>query len=185
MFNTFPFLNCVKMSTQADFLFTLSKLHEDLKAKRVDTLSKFIVSIHGMSTPTLSSDLSKRIVDKMCISAAAAVKLQCGREYGFFDAKKRATDLFTLAANELEGFPTNNLVTERDVSRFDREAQVTKSRNRQLRRRIFKTIWYCIKQKVKLKLIRFPKRWLKSSISVRRDETKVNKRSLNKDWRRN
>ena len=56
-FVTFPFQNCVEMSTQADPLFTLAKLHEDLKAKRVDTLSKFIVSIHGMSTPTLSSDL--------------------------------------------------------------------------------------------------------------------------------
>ena len=73
-FVTFPFLNCVEMSTQADLLFTLPKLHEDLKAKRVDTWSKFIVSIHGMSTPTLSSDLSKRIVDNMCISAATAVK---------------------------------------------------------------------------------------------------------------
>ena len=90
-FVTFPFLNCAEMSTQADLLFTLPKLHEDLKAKRGDILSKFIVSIHGMSTPTLSSDLSKKIVDKMCISAVAAVKLQCGREYGFSDAEKRAT----------------------------------------------------------------------------------------------
>ena len=64
----------------------------------------------------------------MCISAAAAVKLQCGREYSFFDAEKRATDLSTLAANELEGHPTNNPVIERDLSRFDREAQVAKSR---------------------------------------------------------
>ena len=27
---TFPFLNCVEMSTQADLLFTLPNLHEDL-----------------------------------------------------------------------------------------------------------------------------------------------------------
>ena len=86
-----------------------------------------------MSTPTLSSDLSKKIVDKMCISAAAAVKLKCGRQYGFSDAEKGATDLSTLAANELEGLPTNNLVTERDLSRFDREAQVAKSRNRRFK----------------------------------------------------
>ena len=78
------------MSTQPDLLFTLPKLHEDLKAKRVDTLSKLIVSFHGMSTPTLSSDLPKRIADKMCISAATAVKLQCGREYGFSDAEKKS-----------------------------------------------------------------------------------------------
>ena len=83
-----------------------------------------------MSTPTLSSDLSKRIVDKMCISAAAAVKLQCGKEYGFSDTEKRETDLSTLAANELKGLPTNNFVSERDLPRFDREAQDAKSRNR-------------------------------------------------------
>ena len=132
-FVTFSILNCIEMSTQADLLFTLPKLHEDLKAKKVDTLSKFIVSIHGMSTSMLSSDLSKRIVDKMCISAAAAVKLQCGRECGFYDAEKRATDLSTLAVSELEGLPTNNLVTERDLSRFNREAQVAKSRNRRFK----------------------------------------------------
>ena len=120
-FVTFPFLNCVEMSSQADLLFTLAKIHKDLKAKRVDTLSKFIVSIHDMSTPTPSSDLSKRIVDKMCISAAAAVKLQCGREH---DTEKRAKDLSTLASNEFEGLPTNNLVTENDLSRLDRESQV-------------------------------------------------------------
>ena len=56
-FVTFPFQNCGEMSTQADLLLTLRKLQEDLKAKRVDTLSKFIVSIHGISTPTLSNDL--------------------------------------------------------------------------------------------------------------------------------
>ena len=87
-FVTSPFLNCVNVSNQAELLFIVPKLHEYLKAKRVGTLSKFIVSIHGMSTPTLSSDLSKRIVDKMCISAAAVVKLQCGREYAFSDAEK-------------------------------------------------------------------------------------------------
>ena len=44
--------------------------------------------------------------------------------------EKRATYLSKLAANELEGLPTNNLVTERDLPRFDREAQVSKSKNR-------------------------------------------------------
>ena len=125
-FATFPFLNCVEISIQADLLLILTKLHEDLKAKRVDILSKFIVSIHGMSTPTLSSDLSKRNVDKMCISAASAVKLQCGREYGFSDAEKRATDLSIMAANKLEGLPTNNLVTVRDLLRFNRDAKLQK-----------------------------------------------------------
>ena len=41
-FVIFPFLNCVEMSTQDDFLFTLPKLHEDLKAKQ----SGYIEQIH-------------------------------------------------------------------------------------------------------------------------------------------
>ena len=51
----------------------------------------------------------------MCVSAAKAVKLQCGREYGFADQgeKQRATDLSKLKRQELEGLPTENLITER------------------------------------------------------------------------
>ena len=41
-FVIFPFLNCVEMSTQDDFLFTLPKLHEDLKAEQ----SGYIEQIH-------------------------------------------------------------------------------------------------------------------------------------------
>ena len=167
------------MSTQADLLFTLPRLHEDLKAKTVDTLSKFIVSIHGMSTPALSSDLSRRTVNKMCISAAAAVKLQCGREYGFSDAEKRATDLSTLAANELEGLPTNNLVTER----FDREAQVAKTRNRWFKAKNIRNnmVLYKIKSEIKVDKISKKIAEILNQHSARQSA----KRSLNKDWRRN
>ena len=98
-----------------------------------------------MSTPTLSSDLSKRIVDKMCISAAAAVKLQCGKEYGFSDTEKRETDLSTLAANELKGLPTNNFICQGLTEKH----KMQKVGIDGSRLRIFETIWYCIKQKVK------------------------------------
>jgi len=39
-----------------------------------------------MPTSSLTTDLVKEICDMMCLSAAEAVKLQCGREYGFADA---------------------------------------------------------------------------------------------------
>lgn len=131
---TFPFLNCVETSSQADLLNLLPKLHEDLLNKNTETLKNFIVSIHRMPTPILSGDVSKKIIDMMCISSAAAVKLQCGREYGFSRGEElRATDLSSLAPRELAGLPTNNLVTERDLSRFDREARVAKSRNRRFK----------------------------------------------------
>ena len=78
----------------------------------------------------------------MCISAASAVKLQCGREYGFSDAEKRATDLSTLAVNELEVLSTNNLVTKRDLSEKHKLQKVGIDGSKL---RIFKTIWYCVK----------------------------------------
>ena len=93
---TFPFLNCIETSNQADLLLLLPQLYIDLSNKNIDTLQRFIISIHGMPTPTLSDNLSKKIIDMMCVSAAAAVKLQCGREYGFAEGEQiRATDLLS------------------------------------------------------------------------------------------
>ena len=70
-----------------------------------------------MPIPTLSSELATEIVTMMCHSAAEAVKLQCGREYGFSEGEeKRATDLSTLSEAELDGYETNNLKSERDLS---------------------------------------------------------------------
>ena len=67
----------------------------------------------------------------MSSSAAAALKQQCGREYGFSDGEKlRATDLSMLLVSDLEGLTTNNLATERDFSQFYREAKVARSPNR-------------------------------------------------------
>ena len=48
----------------------------------------------------------------------------------------RAIDLSSFALEQLVGLPTNNLVTERDLSKFDREARVAKSRNRNLKQKI-------------------------------------------------
>lgn len=125
----------------------------DLNSSNIDTLQKFVVSIHGIPTPTLSSGLSKKIVDMMCTSAAAAIKLQCGREYGFTDGEKlRATNLSLLSVQELEGLPTNNLVTERDLSRFDREAKVAKSRNRRFKAKNIRNNMILYKTKKEIKL---------------------------------
>ncbi|KAG1652087.1 hypothetical protein GQR58_026544 [Nymphon striatum] len=132
-FVTFPFLNCVQISSQGQLLELLPKLHNDLIKGKIDTLQNYIVSIHGMPTPTLSNNLSTKIIEMMCATAASAVKLQCGREYGFSEVKLRATYLSLLSEKDLEGLPTNNLVAERDFSRFDREARVAKSRNRRFK----------------------------------------------------
>ena len=67
-----------------------------------------------MPIPTLSSELATTIVTMMCHSAAEAVKLQCGREYGFSEGEEeQATDLSTMNEAELDGYETKS---ERDLS---------------------------------------------------------------------
>ena len=92
----------------------------------------------------------------MCTSAASAVKLQCGREYGFGDSKARATDLSLLDDNDLEGLPTTNLIVECDLSRLDREANVAKSRNRRFKTKNIqnKMVLYKSKKGIKLDKLR-------------------------------
>ena len=151
---TFPFLNCIENSTQSDLLNLLPALHTELKATKITTLQKFIVSIHGIPNPTLTSEISQTIVNEMCISAAAAIKLQCAREYGFSDEdeKLRTTDLSVLTNEELEGLPTNNLITERDLSRFDREARVSKCRNRRFKAKNIRNNMVLYKNKSEYKI---------------------------------
>ena len=73
----------------------------------------------------------KDILYLICVDAVYSVKLQCGREYGFADDSQppRATQLDKLTEDELFGLPTNNLITERDFSKFSRFSELTKFRN--------------------------------------------------------
>ena len=119
---TFPFLNCVEVSSQEDLVTILPKLFNDLKNRQTDTLNKFVVKLPGVATPNISSTVAKEIVKSMCLDAADAVKLQCGREYGFTDKKQRATDISKLSSSERVDLPTNNCINERDLSKFDKES---------------------------------------------------------------
>ena len=92
------------------------------------------------------------------------------REYGFSEAEKRATDLSTLAANELEGLPTNNLVTERDLSRFDRDAQVAKGRNRRFKAKNVRNNMVVYKTKSEIKADKISKEIAQFEILSQREE---------------
>ena len=56
----------------------------------------------------------------MCEHSAKALKLQCGREYGFADEgqEARAIDLTLLTTEELKDLQTNNLICERWLAHF-------------------------------------------------------------------
>ena len=71
---TFPFLNCVECSSQEDLFLILRKLYNELLEKRTDTLKKFVVSIHGMPVPEVSTEVEKEIIGMMCTSGAAVWK---------------------------------------------------------------------------------------------------------------
>ena len=102
----------------------------DLLLKKVDTLKSFQLDI-GRIEIKEPNEFGLKIIDDMCLSAAEAIKLQCGREYGIMDGQnQRATAIANEEPERLVGLPTNNLFTERDFSKFDRLAKVAKCRNR-------------------------------------------------------
>ena len=125
-------MNCIEISSHIQLLEILPKLYSDFIDGKIDTLQNYVVLIHGMSTPVLTNNLSTKILKMMCMSPASAVKLQCRHEYGFANDTAQVTDLSLLNDSDL-GLPTNNLIAEHDLSRFDREANAAKSRNRRLK----------------------------------------------------
>lgn len=104
-----------------------------------------------MSTPTLS-DISKKMIDLMCISPAA-VTLQCDREYRFSRGKELCVrNLSNLAPKQLDSLPTNNLVTERDLRLDLKRGKSSKEpKHKNLKQRTSETIWFFTKTTKKLK----------------------------------
>ena len=64
---TFPFLNCIECSSQSDLLKILPKLYRSLLDKKMDVLSDFVVRIHGMPLPALTTDLSRDLPTYVCV----------------------------------------------------------------------------------------------------------------------
>ena len=127
---TFLLQNYVEKCSQSDLVQILPKLHQDLLDQKVDTLQNFVLSMRSVPV-TEPIDTGKRILGEMCTETATALKLQCGRKYGFSDDKVPwATVLSTLSSLELEGLSTNNLIAERYFSKFNCLSTVFKCRNR-------------------------------------------------------
>ena len=124
-------------------------MYSGLLEIRTDTLKMFVVSIHGMPVPEVSTQVEKEIIG-MCTSAAAAILRQCGREYGFSNGEALpATDILTLSLQELRGLPTNNCISERDLSKFDEEAAVSRCRNRRFKAKNIRSNMVLYKSKSK------------------------------------
>ena len=179
---TFPFLNCVEVSSQEELLKIIPTLYTDLKQAKTDTLSKFVCRIRQMPTPTLTTDLSQEVIKRLCMATAEAIKLQCGREYGFSDlsGKERATNLATLTIEQLQHLPTNNCISERDLAKFDREASGARSRNRKFKAKAIRNNMVLYKSKKSRKIDRVSRK-ISSVLSARELEWDSNQRDKFKE----
>ena len=79
---TLPFLNCVEKSMQHELPVILPKLFKDLKDGKMDTLSKFVVTMRQAPVHKASTELGIKLLHLMSLKAAG-VMLQCGGDYGF------------------------------------------------------------------------------------------------------
>ena len=107
----------------------LPNLYHDLINNSTDTLSKYKLTMQHINTEEPNSKLSQKILEDFCFAAAEAMKTECGWEYRFASESKktRATILSELRINELEGLATNNLIVERNFSKFDQIWKVERS----------------------------------------------------------
>ena len=107
---SFPLLNCIEKSSQAELLETFPRLYADLENGNTSTLREFVIEIRRVPVKEPTSELGKKLIELMCIDAADGIMLQCGREYGFsIKESNRATNLSTLTKEQLKGLPTGNL----------------------------------------------------------------------------
>ena len=71
------------------------------------------------------SVLGKLIIGRMCDAVAEGLRLQRGREYGFYEENFTpiAAMVCELQDKELELIPSNNLICERNLSKFSNLAE--------------------------------------------------------------
>ena len=127
-----PLLNFVEVNSQDKLLEIFPKLFQDLKNRKMDTLSDYLVEYYHVTikAPTSETD---HLLKAMCEGASKSILLQCGHKYGFgqeTDAPVRAMQLHLLSKEDLAGLPTNNIPSERVFSVFDRKATAAKSQNK-------------------------------------------------------
>ena len=97
----------------------------------MDTLKDFLFSNKHLPIDEQESDIVEKSLKRMCTDAREGIKFQCARKYGFTDREPpQETQRGKLAANELTGFPTNNIDTESNFPKFGRLLEVVSFRNR-------------------------------------------------------
>jgi hypothetical protein len=119
---TYPFYMFSLKATQSECKQLMPTIYDDLKHKKMDTLSEkpeYAVE-YSFEVPEPTEEIEKLLLDKFCVGVAESLKTQKGREYGFDSSKKqRATNLALLSDEELNGLPPNNMICERQLGKVD------------------------------------------------------------------
>ena len=128
-----PLLYAVEICNQNQLCELFPKLYKDLLEGSFETLKDYIVEYKHLIVEEPITELEKQILKKMSMDAAETTDGQCGRESGFGnykDQELRATAIYKLpSALRKELNDTNNTITERSLSVFDRKSVVAKTRN--------------------------------------------------------
>ena len=113
-----PFLNVCELSSQKDMKQLLPVLYKDLKGGNLNCLSDYHVVWNRINIEKPDSDLGTYILENMCIQAAEGLRIQRGREYGFYGEEftDRATNVSQVPDDDLKLFPSHNLDCERNLS---------------------------------------------------------------------
>ena len=80
---TLQFSSFVEVSSQVQLLQMFPQLHNDLKERRMDTLKDYVIDYPHVKVQKSTADIEEKILQKMCIDAAAVLDRQAGGEYGF------------------------------------------------------------------------------------------------------
>ena len=98
----------------------LPTLYRDLKDGNIECLSDFKVEWNRINIDDQKPDskLGRHILDLMVKQAGERLRIQRGREYGFFgeEFNERAADITQIPDEELELIPSHNLDCERNLS---------------------------------------------------------------------
>ncbi len=131
---TMPFLNCIELVDAVELMRLQKQMHQDLLQANSRTLRDYeLPPSDNRAVIELTGELETKLHKILCDAAAECLQRQSGAEYGFAGdvraSGSRAADLSAIPESLLRQAPTNNLIAERQLSRFDRLATSARCHN--------------------------------------------------------
>ena len=100
-----------ELSSQKHMKQLLPRFYHELKDQNLGCLDNFHVEWNRIFIEEPRSELAKYLLQKMCDAAAEGLRIQRGREYGFFGEQfnKRETIVSEMSDDDLTLIPSHNL----------------------------------------------------------------------------